>query len=127
MNGGSERRWCRDAVTSLNALTRSLMVGRSPRGGEGEQEAAKPVLQPLESGDLLRWVGDAPALLSPKLGLSRNGVPSLSLHGALTSGVNPHRLAIMRPSPSRMNAMAASRLRFKVLRPLPREQPTLPH
>src|SRR5262249_35103845 len=89
-----------------------LMVDRSPQGGEGRQEAAKLKLQPPERVDLLHWVGDAPALLvpdSPKLGL-----PSFGF--ALTTGVNAHRSAIMRPSPSRTNAMAAFRLRFKVLK-----------
>lgn len=101
-----------------------LMVDRSPRGGDGGNEAVKPVLQPLEGADLLHSADDAPARLIPDA--PKPGLPSLSLHVALTSGVNAHRLAIMRPSPSRTIAMAASRLRFKVLRPLPRGQPTLP-
>ena len=116
MDVGSERRRSRDAVTSLDALIMRLMVDRSPRGGDGGNEAVRLKLQPLEGADLLHGVGDPPAPLapdSPRLGLPRNGLPSLSLHVALMTGVNAHRSAIMRPSPSRIIAMAASCLSFK--------------
>ena len=111
MDVGSERRRSRDAVTSLDALIMRLMVDRSPRGGDGGNEAVRLKLQPLEGADLLHGVGDPPAPLapdSPRLGLPRNGLPSLSLHVALMTGVNAHRSAIMRPSPSRVLAMETS-------------------
>ena len=74
------------------------------------------VLQPLEGADLFHWVGTPSVRCvpdSPTLGLPRNGLPRLGFHVALTTGVNAHRSAIMRPSPLRTIAMAASRLCFK--------------
>ena len=57
-------------------------------------------VQPLEGTDLLHWVGSALEGLG------------FGFQVALMIGVNTHRSAIMRPSPSRTIAMAASCLSF---------------